>query len=129
MGIRLYVGVAALIVSASIIGACSSGSGGSAAPTSTTSNPDATTIDVTAKSFSFTPNQITVKAGESKTLVLHVKDVGHDFTVDALGIHVAGKGGETVQHTLTFDKPGTYTFYCSVPGHREAGMVGTLTVQ
>ena len=126
MRMQVYAGVAALVVSTSIVGACSSGSGKSA--TTTTANPNGSTIDVTAKSFSFTPNQISVKAGDSKTLVLNVKDVSHDFTVDNLGIHVAGKAGQTVQESLTFDKPGTYTFYCSVAGHREAGMVGTLTV-
>ena len=36
--------------------------------------------------------------------------------------------GGTSTDTLTL-KPGKYTFYCPVPGHRAAGMVGTLTVQ
>jgi len=51
----------------------------------------------------------------------------HDFTIDELGVKVALGASETVE--ATFDaKPGIYTFYCSIPGHREAGMEGTLTV-
>jgi uncharacterized cupredoxin-like copper-binding protein len=52
---------------------------------------------------------------------------------------VAGASGSVVGATPTFTggsksltlhlKPGTYTFYCSVPGHRAGGMQGTLTVQ
>jgi uncharacterized cupredoxin-like copper-binding protein len=54
------------------------------------------------------------------------------------GIAIEGKGvdkdGNVVQpggtSTVTVAlKPGTYTYYCPVPGHRKAGMEGTLTVQ
>ncbi len=51
---------------------------------------------------------------------------------------ISGPGGQVVSATPTFQggtktlsatlKPGTYTFYCAVPGHRQAGMQGTLTV-
>ncbi len=45
--------------------------------------------------------------------------------VDKLSDTVAGGATTSVTATL---KPGTYTFYCPVPGHRGAGMEGTLTV-
>jgi plastocyanin len=56
----------------------------------------------------------------------------HDVTVASSAGAVEGAtpkfSGETKSLTLNL-KAGTYTFYCSVPGHRQAGMQGTLTVQ
>ncbi len=56
--------------------------------------------------------------------------IEHNVTV-AEGAKVLGStptfSGGTKALTLKL-KPGTYTFFCSVPGHRQAGMEGTLTV-
>jgi len=65
--------------------------------------------------------------------VIEVTNTGlmeHDFVIDELGINEPLPNGEAVQVTLPEDlTPGdTYTYYCSVPGHRESGMEGTLTV-
>ena len=57
--------------------------------------------------------------------------IPHNIAVEGSGIDEKGpvvQGGKvsTVKVTL---KAGEYTFYCSVPGHREGGMVGKLTVK
>ena len=52
------------------------------------------------------------------------------FAVDALSIDVDMPAGQTVTATIPADAaPGEYEFYCNVPGHKPAGMVGTLVVQ
>jgi plastocyanin len=57
--------------------------------------------------------------------------IGHDIAIEGNGVSAKGKvvsGGGT--STLTANvKPGTYTFFCSVPGHRQAGMQGKLVVK
>jgi plastocyanin len=56
---------------------------------------------------------------------------GHDIAIEGNGVNAKGEvvqGGGTSKFTATL-KPGTYTFYCSVPGHRQAGMQGKLTVK
>ncbi len=86
-------------------------------------------IEVTATSFEFDPGEITVTAGEDVAIVLTSEDLLHDFTIDELDTHVAADADETNEGGLRADEPGRYTFYCTVAGHRAAGMEGTLVVE
>jgi cytochrome c oxidase subunit 2 len=86
-------------------------------------------IEVAATSFEFDPDEITVTAGEDIAIVLTSDDLLHDFTIDDIDVHVAADRDETAEGGLRADEPGEYTFYCTVAGHREAGMEGTLVVE
>lgn len=90
---------------------------------------EARRIEVTATSFEFSPAEIRVDAGEAVAIVLTSEDILHDFTIDELDAHVAAGRGETEEGGFTADEPGRYSYYCTVPGHREAGMEGTLVVE
>lgn len=86
-------------------------------------------IAVAGTSFAFDPEVITVTAGEDVAIVLTSDDLVHDFTIDEIDVHVAADRGETAEGGLRADKPGKYTYYCTVAGHRAAGMEGTLVVE
>jgi plastocyanin len=86
-------------------------------------------IEVEATSFEFDPDGLTATVGEDIAIVLSSEDLLHDLTIDELDAHVAADRGETEEGGFTADQPGEYTFYCSVEGHRDAGMEGTLTVE
>lgn len=75
----------------------------------------------------------TAEAGEAGEVTIAIDNQGnllHDVTFEELGDEtvVEAEGGETATDTTELE-PGTYTYYCSVPGHRDAGMEGTLQVQ
>ncbi len=86
-------------------------------------------IEVAGTSFAFDPEEITVAAGEDVAIVLTSDDLLHDFTIDEIDVHVSADRGETAEGGLRADKPGKYTYYCTVAGHRAAGMEGTLVVK
>jgi plastocyanin len=87
-------------------------------------------IAVGATSFEFDQPEIRARTGEDLAIELTSDDVEHDFTIDELEAHVAADVDETATGGFnTGDEPGTYTYYCSVPGHREEGMEGELIVE
>ena len=57
----------------------------------------------------------------------HEEGSEHDIKLFAT-LHVHALSDKQVTVTFTPTDPGTYEFYCTIPGHREAGMVGSLVV-
>jgi plastocyanin len=80
----------------------------------------------------YNKTSLTAKAGNVSIDFTNTAPLGHNMTLESssgtiLGATPTFQGGSK---TLTLNlKPGTYKFFCSVPGHRMAGMEGTLTVQ
>lgn len=80
----------------------------------------------------YNTKSLTARAGKVAIDFTNMAPVGHNVTIES-------SSGQTVGATPTFQggsktlelnlKPGTYKFYCSVPGHRQAGMEGTLVVK
>ncbi len=92
--------------------------------------PDEETIRVNASPGNFDPDEITVSVGQTVTFV--VENLGpdnHTFTIDEFGVDIRLNAGDVGEETVTFEEAGTYEFYCAEPGHREAGMYGTLVVE
>jgi plastocyanin len=80
----------------------------------------------------YTASSLSARAGSDTVHFINDSPIPHNMTVRR------GTNGPIVAATPTFNggtrtlqvalKPGLYTFYCSVPGHRAAGMHGTLEV-
>jgi plastocyanin len=85
-------------------------------------------IAVTGEDFAFDPKRIEIAAGEEVAIELTAVDLEHDLVIDGVEAHIHADPGETTTGGLRISEPGTYTAYCSVPGHREAGMTATIVV-
>lgn len=82
--------------------------------------------------LAFTEKNVTSSAGETTVEFNNPSSVPHNVEIedesgeDVVETEVITGGSESAKADL---KPGTYTFFCEVAGHREAGMEGTLTVK
>jgi uncharacterized cupredoxin-like copper-binding protein len=85
---------------------------------------------VTAENTTFVESELAMKNQEVLGLFVTNRDgIGHSFDVDSLGIHVELPPDSTTAVAIKPTEPGNLQFYCNVPGHRDAGMVGTITVE
>jgi plastocyanin len=93
------------------------------------------TVDISTPSGSdlaFDQKTVSAKAGNVTVDFDNKQPLQHDVAVADSSGKVLGQtdlvSSGTANATVDL-QPGTYTFYCTVPGHREAGMQGTLTVK
>jgi len=109
-------------------------------------------VGVTLADISFTPS--TLRAERDSLVEIDLTNNGkldHDFTIekidvdqatrrdgevpvghqhmDQYAVHVALGPAQTARLRLHLHEPGTYSFFCTVPGHREAGMRGSLVIE
>lgn len=118
--IGIVVGAAATSL---LAGQASAGGGGVAeAPT--------VTGVLTVEEIRFSDSALRMRNGEVLGLFVTNKDgIDHSFDIDSLGIHVQLPADSTAAIAIKPTGLGNLEFYCSVPGHRDAGMVGTISVE
>jgi len=151
---KTFTALFALLFASVALVACGGGSDNSSSTTATTSAEEssesaggeegggassgggaASTLEFEADpngELAFTTTEETAKAGKVTIDFTNPQALPHDVKIESAGGEEIG-GTETVAEgsdSATVElKPGTYTFYCSIPGHREAGMEGTLVVK
>jgi uncharacterized cupredoxin-like copper-binding protein len=104
-------------------------------PSTTPAAPAKATVKVDADPngmLAFVQKSLNAPAGADTFVLTNDATVPHNLEIEGNGVDAGPtetiSGGQTAQLKVTL-KPGTDEFYCAVPGHREAGMEGTLTVQ
>ena len=84
-------------------------------------------------SLKFDPSSVAVKAGQPVQLTLsNTGQMQHEWSLEqgaAQPVKIVANAGQSATGTFSIDRPDTYTFICSAPGHAAAGMRGTITAQ
>jgi uncharacterized cupredoxin-like copper-binding protein len=92
-------------------------------------------VEIIATEMRFSPNRIDARVGQSVSItIVNRGSQRHDLAFPAndmpnlQGIETLTMPGQSTHLTLVFDKPGTFLFQCTIPGHAASGMTGALFV-
>lgn len=117
------VGILGLMLGASVVAAVPR-------PSATQLSPEllANSTRLTAEHMAFDQTELHARVGQMATIQLTNRDgIEHSFDIDALGVHTYLPSGKTELAVFQPSVPGTYTFYCGIPGHSDR-MHGELIV-
>ena len=133
MNRRTVLVVLPLLAAALLAAGCGGDDNGSTTATEDTSaTGEATTLQLAADpsgALAFDKTSLEAPAGTVTVELTNDSSVPHNVEVEGNGVEEESDTITAATTSLTVDlEPGTYEFYCAVPGHKEAGMEGTLTV-
>lgn len=112
-------------VTIGLLGACGGGGSDSADLSGLPTSPS---FSVVATEMQFAPSQIAVAAGGVSVELRNDGTVLHDLHIEAQPFILEAGPGQTDSGSIALE-PGTYAFFCALPGHRAAGMEGVLEVR
>lgn len=84
-------------------------------------------LEIEGSEFAFDPAELKAAAGPTTIRLTNKGASEHDIMIDELDVHLTAAAGASAETEVTLE-PGNYELYCSIPGHRESGMQGKLTV-
>jgi plastocyanin len=108
------------------------GAGGGEAEGGSEGSAAAVDFEAASSGLAYTTKSATAEAGKVTIDFTNPQPVPHDVAIEDSSGEVIAETEELSEGSASANanlKPGTYTFFCTVPGHREAGMEGTLTVK
>jgi plastocyanin len=129
-GWRRLLAVGAGVALLAALSGCGGGGDSGAKPYREPKGPADETLKIAADNFSFDPDKPKVSSGVVE-LELDGREGTHTLVFDdnkVPGFQLEVNSGDTDAKKVDLE-PGTYTFYCDIPGHRAQGMEGTLTVK
>ncbi len=125
---RRWARPAAVVAALFVFAACGGGGGGSSYKQPKGSAQK--TLDIKGGNFFFDPKSSELPAGVD-AIKLESEGGTHTLVFDkgkVPGFQLEASSGKSDELKVDL-KPGKYTIYCDIPGHREAGMEGTITVR
>lgn len=130
---RKQVSLAALGLAAAVtLGACAGGNSNESSESGRleSQTPPAASLRIEAAEFSLSPENLRTTSGTVAIEFANAGAVVHTLLIeDVNGFKLETPARGDVDTGTVALKPGTYTLYCDVPGHRQAGMEAPLTVE